>query len=62
MLYNPMTVAQMQQNFSAGIHWLDYINRMLDGAEHVTNTDVVLVGVPRYIIGLQQLLRVTPKR
>lgn len=56
-----MTVAQMQQTFPY-IQWMDYINKMLDGAEKVGQNDVILVGVPKYITGLQGLLRTTPKR
>lgn len=56
-----MTVAQMQQNFPH-IQWMDYINKILNGAERVAQNDVILVGVPKYLNGLQELLRATPKR
>lgn len=56
-----MTVSQMQQNFPH-IQWMDYINKILNGAEKVTQNDVILVGVPKYLHGLQELLRTTPKR
>lgn len=56
-----MTVAQLQTNFS-GIQWKEYINNMLDGAEKVSDNDVILLGVPKYINNLQELLHITPKR
>lgn len=56
-----MTIGELQKKFP-GISWMDYINRVLDGAETVTKNDIVLLGVPKYINGLQKLLHTTPKR
>lgn len=56
-----MTVSDLQKRFPA-ISWLQYINRVFDGAETVTENDTILLGVPKYVKGLQKLLQSTTKR
>ncbi|XP_018319545.1 neprilysin-2 isoform X2 [Agrilus planipennis] len=61
-LYNPMTVAQLQNNYPE-IPWLEYINKVIDLPEiAVDENEVVIVSVPGYISDLIRLLKKTPKR
>ncbi|NP_001036959.1 neutral endopeptidase 24.11 [Bombyx mori] len=60
-LYNPMTIAELQQKFPK-VPWLEYINRLL--APHITVdvNELTIVSVPKYITDLEALLEKTPKR
>ncbi|OWR48508.1 zinc metalloprotease [Danaus plexippus plexippus] len=60
-LYNPMTIAELQQKFPR-IPWLAYINRLLSPHVQVGLDEVTIVNVPKYITDLEDLLEKTPKR
>lgn len=60
-LYNPMTVAELQQKFPR-IPWLTYINRLLAPHVQIGLDEVAIVNVPKYISDLEDLLEKTPKR
>uniref|UniRef100_A0A1Y1M379 Peptidase M13 N-terminal domain-containing protein n=1 Tax=Photinus pyralis TaxID=7054 RepID=A0A1Y1M379_PHOPY len=61
MLYNVMTIAEIQERFS-GIQWLEYLNSILHPHVHVNSSEAVNVVSPRYISSLIDLLSRTPKR
>lgn len=60
-LYNPMTIAELQQKFPK-IPWLEYINRLLTPHWKVDLNEIAIVSVPKYISDLEVLLETTPKR
>ncbi|XP_069690199.1 neprilysin-2-like [Periplaneta americana] len=60
-LYNPMKVRDMQSKFPS-IPWLTYFNSILPKHMQITEDEVIVVGVPSYIQGLERLLEQTPKR
>ncbi|XP_061704428.1 neprilysin-2 isoform X3 [Cydia pomonella] len=60
-LYNPMTIAQMQQKFPR-IPWLEYINNLLAPHTQVGLDEIAIVNVPKYFSELEILLETTPKR
>jgi len=42
--------------------WVQYINRMLDGVETITENEIVIVDVPKYISDFSKLIANTPAR
>ncbi|XP_026318121.1 neprilysin-2 [Hyposmocoma kahamanoa] len=60
-LYNPMTIAELQQKFPK-IPWFNYINRLLAPHVKVDMNEIAIVNVPKYISDLEILLEKTPKR
>ncbi|CAK1588785.1 unnamed protein product [Parnassius mnemosyne] len=60
-LYNPMTIAELQQKFPK-IPWLTYINRLLAPHVKVGLEEIAIVNVPKYITDLEMLLEKTPRR
>ncbi|KAF5303211.1 hypothetical protein FQA39_LY10124 [Lamprigera yunnana] len=62
LLYNPMTVTELQTKYPS-IPWLEYLNNVMDLTEiKIKNTDIIIVAVPTYISALEKLLSTTPKR
>ncbi|CAG4955091.1 unnamed protein product [Colias eurytheme] len=60
-LYNPMTIAQLQEKYPK-IPWLSYVNRLLAPHIEVGLDEIVIVDVPKYFSDLEILLENTPKR
>ncbi|XP_038216679.1 neprilysin-2 [Zerene cesonia] len=60
-LYNPMTIAELQQKFPK-IPWLTYVNRLLAPHIQVGLEEIAIVNVPKYFSDLEVLLEKTPKR
>lgn len=61
-LYRPMTIAQLQANFSF-INWLDYFRATIDNPKiKISETTVVDATVPNYFKNLEKLLDKTDKR
>ncbi|KAF5280980.1 hypothetical protein FQR65_LT14904 [Abscondita terminalis] len=62
LLYNPMTVFDLQNKFSS-IPWMEYLNNVMDIPDiQIKNSDVIIIAVPNYISELEKLLTQTPKR
>ncbi|XP_060518791.1 neprilysin-2 isoform X1 [Cylas formicarius] len=60
-LYNPMTVAELQNKYPS-IPWIEYINTLLAPDTEVGNDEIVVVSVPKYISDFEALISRTPKR
>ncbi|KAK4879936.1 hypothetical protein RN001_008082 [Aquatica leii] len=62
LLYNPMSVEDLQRKFQS-IPWLEYLNNVMDIPEiKIKNSDIIIIAVPSYILELEKLLSQTPKR
>lgn len=61
LLYNPMTIAQMQITYPT-IPWLKTFNIMLAPVLTVDEDEVVIVQNPQYLEKLDGVLKKTPKR
>lgn len=61
MLYNVMTIAEIQQNFPS-IKWLEYFNSILYPEVQVNSNEAIIVVSPRYLSSLTDLIKRTPKR
>lgn len=59
-LYNPMSVADLQDNFPT-IPWQDYFNNLLSPLT-IRQDETIIVTYPKYLSGLEVLLMKTPKR
>uniref|UniRef100_A0AAR5P9C4 Neprilysin-2 n=1 Tax=Dendroctonus ponderosae TaxID=77166 RepID=A0AAR5P9C4_DENPD len=60
-LYNPMSIRELQQKFPS-IPWLEYINTLLAPDTRVSNEEVIVVSIPKYISDFEALVSRTPKR
>ncbi|KAL1513422.1 hypothetical protein ABEB36_002838 [Hypothenemus hampei] len=60
-LYNPMTIREMQQKFPS-VPWLEYINTLLSPDIRVTEDEIIVVSIPKYITDFEALIARTPKR
>ncbi|XP_077302517.1 M13 family metallopeptidase neprilysin 2 isoform X2 [Arctopsyche grandis] len=60
-LYNPMTIKEMQQKFPS-IPWKIYFNTLLAPYVNIDDEEVVVVNVPKFITGLEEILAKTSKR
>lgn len=59
-LYNPMSIAQLQANYSY-IQWLPYLNSIMPLSTQFTANDVIINAVPEFFTRLQQVLNETSK-
>ncbi|KAG4067966.1 hypothetical protein HA402_010652 [Bradysia odoriphaga] len=65
MLYNPMTIRELQQNASfayVGHTWTSFFNNILPPQSHVDEDTVVIVGAVSFFQQLGALIDSTPKR
>ncbi|XP_058793376.1 neprilysin-2-like isoform X2 [Phymastichus coffea] len=60
-LYNPMTVEELSRLYPS-VPWLEYMNKMMTPFVELDSSEVVNVKEPKFIIELERLLRITPKR
>lgn len=61
-LYNPMTITELQRRHPS-INWSEVINNFVDFPDKVIeNDEIVVVNVPQYLSGFEDLLRKTSKR
>lgn len=56
-----MTIRELQKKY-ASVPWLDYVNGILKTKQTVSNNEVILVGVPKFIGSLEELLKDAPRR
>ncbi|KZC07350.1 Membrane metallo-endopeptidase-like 1 [Dufourea novaeangliae] len=61
LLYNPMTVQELSQRYRS-IPWKEYFNTLLAPSVQVDDDEVVIISVPSFIMNLEKLLAITPKR
>ncbi|XP_070499941.1 neprilysin-2-like [Chironomus tepperi] len=59
-LYNPMTIAQLQSNYSQ-IDWLSYLNSLMPADTPFSTNDIIINAVPAFFEKLFPLLERTPK-
>eukprot|EP00102_Acyrthosiphon_pisum_P014814 XP_008185066.2 PREDICTED: neprilysin-11-like [Acyrthosiphon pisum] len=59
-LYNPMKLADLQQNYPT-IPWKEYLNNLLFPLT-IQRDDIIIVNAPKYLSELEILLCSTPKR
>ncbi|KAK9722860.1 Peptidase family M13 [Popillia japonica] len=60
-LYNAMTIRQLQATYQS-IPWLEYINTLLAPDTKVTDDEIIVLSVPKYLADFQLLMSKTPKR
>ncbi|KAF7279498.1 hypothetical protein GWI33_007175 [Rhynchophorus ferrugineus] len=60
-LYNPMTVEELEFKFPS-IPWMEYINTLLAPDIQISNQEMIVVSVPKYITDFEALISRTPKR
>ena len=61
-LYNPMTIAEVQQNYPE-IPWLEHVNAILNNPDvTVEENEIVNVAVPKYVKEFLQLIPTVPDR
>ncbi|KAF2900246.1 hypothetical protein ILUMI_05943 [Ignelater luminosus] len=61
-LYNPMTIAEIQNKYRS-IPWLELINNVINSPNvKILDTEVINVMVPDYLHGLEKLLQESSKR
>lgn len=63
LLYNPMTVAELQTTFNyAGHNWLQYFNNILPEESQLESSDTIIVGAISFFEKLENLLTTTSRR
>lgn len=63
VLYNPMTVAELQTTYVYNSHdWLSYFNNILPAESQLQSNDIIVVGAKSFFTELGSLLDRTPKR
>lgn len=56
-----MTIRQLQATYQS-IPWLEYINTLLAPDTKVTDDEIIVLSVPKYLADFQLLMSKTPKR
>lgn len=63
LLYNPMTVAELETTYIYNNHnWLNYFNSILPAESQLQSNDIIVVGAKSFFSELGSLLDRTPKR
>lgn len=60
LLYNPMTIAQLQTNYPY-IDWLEYLNSLMPAATNFTDSDIIINAVPTFFEKLEAVLNSVSK-